>query len=231
MDTFYIREKNLCSQRIREKESYLTRAENNLKNIESKSVLTDFEKTQLEKQKTQIENYKDELNKLKERLENLKSRKLDSEYLEQLKQVVAPKKVEAVISKIPNNKPTYQTHNNYSPYKPSEKYMDKELIRFLGAYDAIPEKSNIKKNLAEMPNNKGYIWNNIWFFGELPAEPNKPIIMVEKVYNSNILRTYEYNDDYIYIYEKSGKESRKLVEKREYSNFHWHIKKFQSSFF
>ena len=236
MDTFYIREKNLCSQRIRETESYIKRSEDTLKNLQSKSNLSDFEKSQIEKTLSQIQNLQNENLKLKQRQEDLKFRKLDSEYYDQLKQAkiaLETKSSEntAKSKKEPNNKPISTPKPSYKPYysnNASEKSMDYELKRFLNSYDYIPDKTGIKKQLSELPNNKGYIYNGVWFFGEKPAEEGQNLVMYEKL--GNILRSYEHKEDMIYIYEKAGKDKKKLMATEKYSKFHDHIIRSRSFF-
>lgn len=222
MDTFYIREKNLCSQKIRETQSYINRAETTIKNLKSKSAITDFDKTQIEKTLTQLHNLQNTLTELNQRQEDLKNHKLDEEYYNQLKEVQlqmeAKKASKVVVKKEPivKPKPVYKPYNSYGP---SEKYMDKELLRFMSSYDYLPD--FIKKQLAELPGNKGYIYKDVWFFGEKPVEEGEILIMYEKYRDT--LTTYEHKEDQIYIYEKVGKDRRKLVATRQYSKFHDHI--------
>ena len=32
---------------------------------------------------------------------------------------------------------------------------------------------NMQKNLKEMPNNKGYLWRGVTFYGDMPEENNE----------------------------------------------------------
>ena len=72
----------------------------------------------------------------------------------------------------------------------------------------------MKKNLSEMPNNKGYIWRGVHFFGDLPCQPG-PRIMFEKK-RGGILVIHEYTKLEYRRYEKHGKNRKQLVhlEKR-----------------
>lgn len=40
--------------------------------------------------------------------------------------------------------------------------------------------SYIRSNLENMPNNKGYIWKGIWYFGHQPEEDKRNLIMFER---------------------------------------------------
>ena len=69
-----------------------------------------------------------------------------------------------------------------------------------------------------MPENKGYIWKGMWCFGKLPPFRGEPLIMFEKLYNSDILRIYEIDEEYKCIYEKKGKDKKYLISKEPRSD-------------
>lgn len=75
--------------------------------------------------------------------------------------------------------------------------------------DTLP--SYMKSNLAEMPNNKGYIWRGVHFYGNLP-EQTGPRVMFEKQ-RGGILVIHEYTDIEYRKYEKQGKNRKQLVHK------------------
>lgn len=68
----------------------------------------------------------------------------------------------------------------------------------------------IRKNLSEMPHNKGYIWRGVHYYGKLPEQRGQPHIMFEKRRN-NILRIIETTAKEQRIYEKYGKDRKVLV--------------------
>ena len=70
----------------------------------------------------------------------------------------------------------------------------------------------MKKNLSEMPNNKGYIWRGIHFYGDLP-EQRGPRVMFEKQ-RGGILVIHEYTNREYRRYEKQGKNRKVLVHKQ-----------------
>lgn len=80
---------------------------------------------------------------------------------------------------------------------------------FCHAIDSLPK--YISKNLATMPNNKGYIFKGCWFFGNKPTEPNEPMVMFEKLYN-HVLKIYVISHNEINIFEKKGDEGKKWVQ-------------------
>lgn len=78
---------------------------------------------------------------------------------------------------------------------------------FSKAKDTLPE--YMRENLKVMSNNKGYIWRDCWFFGEQSPEPRQPLVMFEK--KGPILYIHELDSRQHRIYEKHGKEKKKLV--------------------
>lgn len=101
--------------------------------------------------------------------------------------------------------------------EPTEKDIRYHYKRFRFIDETLPD--FIKKNLADMPNNKGYIWKNCWFFGHREKEPYQPIILFEKQ-RGNILQIHEYSDRDYKMFEKQGKNPKKLVKhkRRIYCN-------------
>ena len=70
--------------------------------------------------------------------------------------------------------------------------------------DTLPH--NLKKNLEEMPNNKGYIYKDIRFYGAKPAEVGKPLVLFEK--RGEILKIHEWSETEYCLYEKKGKNKK-----------------------
>lgn len=89
-----------------------------------------------------------------------------------------------------------------------KKYESENYYRFFcKAIETIPD--YMTRNLKTMPNNKGYIWKGCWFFGDLPAEKNEPMVMSNKPYKQEP-RTYVISDTDQKIFEK-GKDGRKKL--------------------
>ena len=63
-----------------------------------------------------------------------------------------------------------------------------------------------------MPNNKGYIWCGVNFYGDLP-EQKGPRVMFEKK-RGGILIIHEYTDNEYRRYEKNGKDRKQMVHKQ-----------------
>ena len=85
----------------------------------------------------------------------------------------------------------------------AQKYYDK-IVDSLPAY--------MKSNLAEMPNNKGYIWRGVYFYGYLPEQSSDLRVIFEKQ-RGGLLIIHEYTDREYRRYEKDGKNRKQLVHK------------------
>lgn len=77
--------------------------------------------------------------------------------------------------------------------------------------DTLP--NYMATNLAEMPNNKGYIWRGIYFFGHQEAVAGEPTIIFEKM-RGGVLRIHEYTATEYRLYEKVKKDRRKLINRK-----------------
>ena len=99
-------------------------------------------------------------------------------------------------------------NKSYREERYFEKDVKKDYERFVSKCDTLPD--YMKRKLKDMPNNKGYIFRGIWFFGQRHAEPGKPTIMFERRGKDLIIHEY---DQYDYkMYEKHGEQKQVLVK-------------------
>lgn len=89
-----------------------------------------------------------------------------------------------------------------------KKDLNREYLRFLEVADTLPD--YISKNLKTMPNNKGYRFRNIIFFGEAPAE-NGPTVIFDKKPNGMYITEYYQNQELTYFKPREG--PKELVHK------------------
>ncbi len=97
---------------------------------------------------------------------------------------------------------------NYKKDKDNINY-DNHYKKFVSVYNTLPE--HLATKLADMPNNKGYIFRGINFFGNLPAERTHLITLFEK--KDGNLRIHEWDEYETRIYEKKGKEKKVLIKR------------------
>ena len=84
--------------------------------------------------------------------------------------------------------------------------IEKSWQYFVKSKDSIPD--YILKKLKSMPNNKGYIWKNIYCFGERPASIHEPIILFET--QKDILIIHETTNSEYKIWHKKGTSKKYL---------------------
>jgi hypothetical protein len=84
--------------------------------------------------------------------------------------------------------------------------IEKSWQYFVKSKDSIPD--YILKKLKSMPNNKGYIWKNIYCFGERPASIHEPIILFET--QKDILVIHETTNSEYKIWHKKGTSKKYL---------------------
>lgn len=81
--------------------------------------------------------------------------------------------------------------------------------------EKLPE--YIRANLQKMPNNKGYIFKGIWYFGLLPTENNEILIMFERPMGADKQLIHEIHKNKCHkIYQKNpnGGQNILLSEKK-----------------
>jgi len=65
---------------------------------------------------------------------------------------------------------------------------DRAYAYYWNVIDSLP--SYMSRNLKEMPNNKGYSWRGVTFYGECPEERGEPTIVFEKKHDNLIIHQY-----------------------------------------
>jgi hypothetical protein len=87
--------------------------------------------------------------------------------------------------------------------------MEKAVIRgyrhYWNAIDTLPP--YMEKNLKEMPNNKGYRWRNVVFYGALPANENHSTIIFEKNPKGLIIHEHKIDGTYNHTIKPFGPKS------------------------
>ena len=218
MEQIRISERNSIRNDIKSLEVQIKRNDETIKRLQNVQENVEFYKSKIVKIREQIKvdeekiislnkkiddinlgNYDNELNKNREDNNTLMKSKLDTN---------KKKNSEEHEKKKEDKKNLDVDYNTFRKYDGlNDKTIDKEKEKFLKNSDSIPD--YIKSNLKEMPNNKGYIWKGITFFGLLPRQ-NDNIILFEKC-KGNILKIYEIDNYDCRIYEKEGKKQKVLI--------------------
>lgn len=124
-----------------------------------------------------------------------------------------------------NKKVSQQFYSNSRQASSKDRYMKKQYDYhyryFMKNSEKVPQ--FILTNLKTMPNNKGYIWRNIWFYGALPIPKKRLFNKDTKTYNlvvDNTLKMHEIMRDKTVIRYKdnSGKWTITIKTKQHNRN-------------
>lgn len=217
-------EKNNLQNEIKALNTSLRRIEQSQSNLRTNSIIADKEyiSIQLKKNEEEMEKINERLVEINERLEKVASGELDGELEQTIKNnmKIIRKKID-----IAEKKKSIEDSEDKKNKEKAEKYFkrQKEIdcqkraseYEMNRSYDWFVKTSNelpnyMKENLKSMPNNKGYIWKGINFYGALPKEKNQPCVLFEKK-KDNVMMIYETTEKETNVYKKIDKEPKQYV--------------------
>ena len=215
--------KNTLLNEIRDAENFIDRSQKTIKRIKNTTMGVEYIQSQITKLKKSISDKEQEIERLKKDLAIVKDGGLDDEINKeyekndkrQKKLYKAKKEEKEEADREKREKKVVSKKYWDGIMKESRNHLQKEreikyaYKYFNKIYDTLPE--YIQRNLAEMPNNKGYIWRGVHFYGNLPECPG-PRVMFEKKMGG-MLVIHEYTEKEYRRYEKYGKDRKKLVHK------------------
>tara|TARA_Y100001972_G_C7631751_1_gene317122 strand:+ start:103 stop:870 length:768 start_codon:yes stop_codon:yes gene_type:complete len=181
----------------------------------------------IEKKKDDIKQLNKDLVEYEELLNQHNRGELDCEYStkyedkEEEKNIRREKKYEKrTKTNDENKKISKQYYNSNRQASSKERYLQKQYDYHYKYFIRNSQKapSFIMRNLQNMPNNKGYIWRNIWFYGA------KPIPKIKddkgKLVEDNTLKMHEIvgKETFIRYKDADGKWTITKKEKSKYNN-------------
>ena len=76
----------------------------------------------------------------------------------------------------------YSSLHKHCKFEREKRYQLKRTAKWLRKTNSyFPDR--MRKKLQKMPNNKGYIWRGIYYYGERPKNKREPILMFEQKRN------------------------------------------------
>jgi len=150
---------------------------------------TEFSRSAIEKNNRYIQEITSDLENLRDKLENEKEI-----YNEKSKIIINSQIIISTTEKkeklkyktsVSDKEKKDNTYKKLRKERRTERWNKKKYGNYFNKYrDNVARlPPNIKENLENMPNNKGYIFRGIYFFGKNLPEEKEPVIMFEKVYN------------------------------------------------
>lgn len=208
---------------VRDTETLITRGEDTIKRLRNSQMGEVYVKNQISKIKSSNEEKCKLLEKLKTDLIAIDKGVLDTEinkeYSDTSKKIQKIRKEKAKMKAIKKeeNDEKKEVSKEYwkgiisasRSHRQKEKDVKYAYKYFNKVIDSLP--SYMQNNLADMPNNKGYIWRGIHFYGSLP-EQRGPRVMFEKQRGGKLV-IHEYTDTEYRRYEKHGKDRKQLVHR------------------
>ena len=205
-------------ENIRIIKSYISTDTDTIKRFCQRADNSVYAYNQIEKLKNKNKERELTLKNLEERLDDLKMGYLDEELEEQYNKtisVIDSKKNHTINRKKEakqkiNKDFTNKSHNLDRYTSSNSREIAKAYKYYVRTCNSIPD--YMIKKLKQMPNNKGYIWKDIYCYGELPEEKNKPVTLFEKKHD-NLLVIHEWTNSEYIIWHKKGKDRKQLYSK------------------
>ena len=182
---------------------------------------TPYVLNQIEKLLAKSKAYREQLGELTIRMESVLSGSLDSQLLKdeqeehntarektnvtlQRKKEIAQKKAEQSVTSIAFYQSSRKSDREFRYKTRSSK---RSYTHFVRACNSIPD--YIRRNLREMPNNKGYFWKSVACYGERPAESGQPTVLFDR--RRGLLVIHEWTETEYRVYNKKG-SARKVLQ-------------------
>ena len=208
---------------IKDIENFISRSEDTIKRLQTSCFNTEYVVSETEKLENIIQKKKDELEIIEDFISKINTGELDDtinqEYIDNKNKITctskkaADKKLkdakESKINKETSKQFTDNIYHDKKINKQSEKDVEYGYKYFTKIVNSLPDYMINKLN--EMPNNKGYYWRGVCFYGKMPDEnPVNHVVLFEKM-KGNVLHIHEYTPTEYIKYEKVGTNRKKII--------------------
>lgn len=225
MDKLRLTEKNRVLSEIKFVESVLKRSNETLERFKVQDA-TVFNRNQIQKLKDVIEEKETLLAELQQRQLDIVLGKFDSEIqtnnttaltkIQKKEEITIRKKKDKEDEKKNDSDLLKKHYGKTNRYEFSESFWEKEEKKYYKNCDSLPQW--IKDKLKDLPSNKGYIWRDLWFFGDKQVPFTTNCTMFENL-KGGITIIHEIDSDFHKVYEKVGRNQKTLIEKIKRNRF------------
>lgn len=225
MEKLRLAEKNRIISEIKTIESVLKRSQETRERFKGQDA-TLFNKNQIQKLTTIIEENEKELVILQQKQSEILTGKWDDEIvnannailnkIKKKEEITNRKKKDKEDEKKTDSDLLKKHYGKNNRYEFSESFWEKEEKKYYKNCDSLPQW--IRDKLKDLPSNKGYIWRDLWFFGEKHVPFTKNCTMFENL-KGGITIIHEIDAEYHKVYEKVGRNQKTLVEKIKRNKF------------
>lgn len=175
--------------KIQEKEKTISRNTDLTKTIKSSTYGSDYILSQIEKYKRTIEESQNDIIEYQNQIIDISEGKYDTEYKDEQdehvnkKNKVLEKKNQEKLKEKESQDEAIARYNKMQTMEKqkysSENSMRKSLDYYYNVIDTIPDFMDTQ--LKRMPNNKGFIWRGVYFYGSLPPDSNPHITTITDI--------------------------------------------------
>ena len=206
---------------IKETEVVISRHEATIQRLKNATTNIDYNRKKIDTLKVTVVEKKELLAKLKQDVKDVALGLLDDQINEEYSQSSAAvhekhaksmqERAEKRQEKKANKDTSMKYWNSVKQETRSRRQLQRDIAyseRYLQrVVDSLP--AYMERNLAKMPNNKGYVWRGVHFYGKRP-DTKGPTIVFEKI-KGGILVIHEYTRTHYNRYEKEGNGKKVLV--------------------
>lgn len=219
-----ISKRNEINFKIRENEKIIAKNLHTINRIREKDDtyyknMCEKLKLQNEEREEEIQNFKQIIGKIDtgEYDKEIKEEKIENQrIIKQKNQEVLDRKSKIKDMEDKNNEEWKQKNQKERDYFRKERYnkrnLGKEYQKFLKNVNRCPD--FIKKKLKNMPNNKGYVWNNIYYFGQQKQKHKSDTVTIIQKERNNKMYIQEWRSDRIDVYLCISKGKKELMSTR-----------------
>lgn len=165
--------------------------------------------SQISKRNDRIQSYSTAISSLTDKIERIDNGELDDEIKFEIEDRISKHSEEERKRKVIEEKRLEREKEAKEILNRKEERVWKDYDREYNYLEYITESlpPYMKKNLSEMPNNKGYIHRGVWFYGHKDSEDDNYSVMFEKL-KDEVMIIHEWNDGIYSKYYKKGKTNK-----------------------
>lgn len=223
MESIRISERNKIKNRSRDVESFMKFNANAIQRLRNSKTGLEFSRNKIEKLKKDNEEFSNELLELKKRECALSRGELDKELKEKYKSDTAianaktkikrQQKLAEILDRKKKSEISREYYNKTMKARREARYAERSSKRgydyLLRVHKSLPV--YIRSNLENMPNNKGYIWRGVHYYGKKDQDSEKRVMFENK---KGELHIHEWSPDNLKytLTIKQNKSSRGEIE-------------------
>ena len=216
--------KNSILQEIKDICNFINKNKESIISLKNSELNSEFVENRVNKNINDINNKEEKIILLRQKLINLENGDLDEEIKNEMKnnfELMSSKSLESKNKKINTREEDTLTLNKMFKKEKTDrrffKYEKKDSDYFLRFYEKTNDKlpNYIYEKLLDMPNNKGYIYKNIHFYGNKASDNSGLLTMFEKKYEEkNTLIIHEWSKTSYKIFKKEGQNRKYLFSNK-----------------